>query len=419
MAGMAAVDRLTTLQSSRSSGLPALRFALLLAAALSVSMAYGVTLPLLPELLERLAPGSAPADVARHTGWLTGAYTAALFVFSPAWGALSDRIDRRAVIAAGLVGSGLALLMLDRVSSLAGLYAARLAAGALSAAVLPAVFAYVVEVSEPSARRKQFAWVATGTALGFLLGPLAGIALSGMAGRGNSAMWIAGWMPDSPLVIVAAIGLLSAVATLGMPRSTPAATLDRIAAASGGEARIRTTLLMTALVVFGITIAEVGLTLLGRGSLSLGALGVAAYFALCSVVMVAVQLWGYPPLERLLGEARLVAAAFIGMAVGLALLAWPVAVWAPAIAFVLAGSGVGILIPALAVRISAAAGARPGWALGRQAAAANLGQALGAAATGVLYAAAAQAPFLVGAVVLGAGALLAARSDPVGVTEPI
>lgn len=50
-------------------------------------MAYGVTLPLVPGLVERADVG-AVADVGSHTGWITGVYTLALFLFGPAWGRL-------------------------------------------------------------------------------------------------------------------------------------------------------------------------------------------------------------------------------------------------------------------------------------------------------------------------------------------
>jgi hypothetical protein len=85
-------------------------------------------------------------------------------------------------------------------------------------------------------------------------------------------------------------------------------------------------------VVFGITAAEVGLTLQGGT--------VAPYFALCSFLMVAMQLAGYPVLERWFGEHRLVIAALWVMAVGVALLALRER-WAPAAAFVLAASAPG------------------------------------------------------------------------------
>ncbi|MEW6703616.1 MAG: MFS transporter [Pseudomonadota bacterium] len=375
--------------------LPAWRFGLLLSAALAVTMAYGVTLPSVPGLVERLQPQTG-LDVARHTGWLTAVYTLGLFLFSPVWGALSDRIDRRAVIALGLLGGGAALWGLEGARSLGALYLARGAAGALSAAVLPAVFSYIVEVSVPGRRQKRFAWVASATALGFLLGPVAGNALKALA--------------SSPFVAVALVSFAAAACMVLLPPCPM-----RADSPAGGpaidEARIRHSLMMTALVVLGITVAEVGLTLLSRASPVIAPSHVAGYFALCSVVMVAVQMWLYPALERWLGEPRLLAAALTGMALGLALLAWPVARWVLAVSFVLGASGIGVLIPALAVRISVVAGARQGWALGRQASAANLGQAVGAAATGMLYAQAPALPFLAAAAML-AGAAWTARPRP-------
>jgi hypothetical protein len=129
MAGTATAEPLAPAEREPVT-LSDLRFALLLMAALSVTMAYGVTLPRLPSLVGRLESGAVAAEVARHTGWPTGAYTLALFIFSPAWEALSERVDRRVVIAVGLMGSSLALWALDRAGTLRGLYIARIAAGA-------------------------------------------------------------------------------------------------------------------------------------------------------------------------------------------------------------------------------------------------------------------------------------------------
>lgn len=387
------------------------RFALLMVAALAVSMAYGVTLPLMPSLVERL--GAAGAEVARHTGWLTAVYTLGLFLFSPLWGALSDRLDRRVVMALGLVGGGVALGGMDLSPSLATLYFARGAAGVLSAAVLPAVFSYIVEVSVPGRRQKRFAWVASATALGFLLGPVVGNVLGAIAGDGIFRMTTVG-MAGSPLVVVAAICFLAAACIALLPRDKMRG--DGNAARSGAidDTRIRHSLAHTAVVVLGITVAEVGLTLISRDTPVVRPSQVAGYFALCSAVMVAMQMWLYPALERWIGEPRLVTAAMTGMALGLALLARPLAPWMPVTGLVLGAAGIGVLIPALAVRISSAAGLRQGWALGRQSSAASLGQAIGAAATGVLYAQAAPLPFLSAAAVLAVTAWTAGRGLPTG-----
>jgi MFS family permease len=387
-------------QSDLSAG----AFTALLASGMAVSMAYGVTLPLLPGLVEVTGVGPA-ADVESHTGWITGVYTLALFLFAPAWGALADRIDRRWVLAAGLVGSSVALWALTMPFSMRGLYALRAIAGLTSAAVLPAIFAYVVTASALSRLQRRFAWIASATALGFLLGPALG---DGLAGPMRSSARGAGALAAMPLYVVAIVGLLAAVGALGLPPNRS------IAPSSGSgsyadERRIVRSLLLTAVVVLAITVAEVGVTLGARRAPAVEPVPVSVYFALCSGVMIAVQFWGLPRLERRLGEPRLVAAALVVLSAGVGLLALSRGGFVTAAAFVLAAAGIGVLIPSLAVRISSAAGARQGWAMGRQAAAANLGQAVGAAATGSLFALAAPLPFLIAGGLTALAAVAAAR----------
>ncbi|MDP3315215.1 MAG: MFS transporter, partial [Devosia sp.] len=384
------------------SDLSAGAFAALLAAGMAVSMAYGVTLPFLPGLVERTGVGSA-AGMESHTGWITGVYTLALFLFAPAWGALEDRIDRRWVLAVGLSGSSVALGALTDPFSIRGLYAVRAIAGLASAAVLPAVFAYVVTASAPSRLQRRFAWIASATALGFLLGPALGDGLAGLtraSDRGGAAL------ASLPLDVVAIVGLLAAVGVLGLPPNRSIAASPG-SARSADERRIVRSLLLTAVVVLAITVAEIGVTLAARRAPAVGPLPVSVYFALCSGVMIAVQFWGLPRLERRLGEPRLVVAALAVLSAGLGLLAVSTRGFVTSVAFVLAAAGIGVLIPSLAVRISSAAGARQGWAMGRQAAAANLGQAVGAAATGSLFALAPPLPFLI------AGGLVAAAAGTV------
>lgn len=81
--------------------------AALMLAVFAVSMGFGVVLPLLPFLIERLlgAAGDA-AQASRETGLLTAIYTLALFLFAPVWGRMSDLFGRRIILLAGLVGLG-------------------------------------------------------------------------------------------------------------------------------------------------------------------------------------------------------------------------------------------------------------------------------------------------------------------------
>jgi MFS family permease len=70
--------------------------AALMCAVFTVSVGFGVVLPLLPYLIERLlGAGAEAAQVSRHTGLLTAVYTLSLFLFAPMWGRLSDRRGTR------------------------------------------------------------------------------------------------------------------------------------------------------------------------------------------------------------------------------------------------------------------------------------------------------------------------------------
>lgn len=341
----------------------------------------------------RLRPLTAALDeveaVAAHTGWLTGVYTFGLVVCAPLWGALSDRIDRRWVLGGGLFAAGIALLALETAASLETLYASRVLAGAVSAAVLPTILAYVVDTTVPARRQRRFAWISSASALGFLLGSVSNSSVTGAWGA-----WGLG--------VVASLCAMAALLAFSLQRPgvSQAHAESSNPSPRGPTFPIWDSFVLTGTVVLGITVAEVGLTLLLRN--------VAIYFGICSAVMVLTQLLAYPALERKFGERRLVVAALAGMASGLFLLALP-ATWTPAVAFVLAAAAIGILLPALAVRISLAARGNQGWAMGRQASAANVGQAIGAASTGALFSVAASLPFLFAAIIVAAGCLLAAR----------
>ena len=80
----------------------------LMLAVFTVSVGFGVVLPLLPYLIERLlGVGVQSAQVSRHTGLLTAVYTFSLFLFAPMWGRLSDWRGSRGVLLFGLLGFGL------------------------------------------------------------------------------------------------------------------------------------------------------------------------------------------------------------------------------------------------------------------------------------------------------------------------
>jgi MFS family permease len=389
------VSAIAARESATSLALP-------LVAVFVVSMGFGLVLPVLPFVLA-LALGEAVsrATISWHTGLLTGTYMLALFLFAPFWGYVSDRAGRRTVILLGLAGFIGAMLWFALARGLLSVYAARAIAGVFAAAVLPVVFAWVSDVRSPSTLAGAFAWLSAASALGFLFGPT-----------------LSGWL--APIETVASAKALAlpfyAAAAIGsgvwlavylwLPESPTRRTADT--PPPPDRSSLLGLLALSLFVMFGIGSFEVGLALQAQQVLNLGPREIGWMFAECSLVMILMQIFVLAPLLKRFGR-ELLAPAFLAMAVGIALLPWAVTYPVLIVGVGLVAGASGVLIPALAYLVSLAAGTRHGMALGKQTAAASLGQATGSAVAGWLFAVLAGRSFWVTAALLALGAVAALR----------
>lgn len=373
----------------------------LLAAALVVALAYGVALPVLPLLLERRL-GAGP-DVAWHVGLLTGVYTFATFLFAPLWGWLSDRTERRRIILLGLTGFAAALAIFAFIDNLAAVYAGRFLSGAFAAAIAPVSFAIAAEhAPSDRIRARYFVWLNIASIGGALGGP----AIGGFIGN----MWRTGMPPSGApfLVLAVAGGLIGAIGSRILPKHQ---ALDE----SPGEAVPKRTILLRALMLLSFLNAwaigtfEVGLTLRSQVDFELAEKGLGMMFVECMAVMAFAQVIVFNPWVRPRVSRNLLAPAFGLLAIAIFLLGFvnSRASFEWAIAGVAASAG--ILSPAISYWVSLVAGKVQGAQLGRQTAAASLGQAGGSAAGGLLFAAPwGGTAFILAALLTIAGAIVAA-----------
>lgn len=374
---------------------PAAMLVLLTAAAL-VALAYGLALPVLPLLLERrLGPG---ADVAWHTGLLTGTYMLGLFLFAPFWGWLSDRTERRRIILLGLGGFAAALFTFAFIDSLAAAYAGRFLSGAFSAAIVPVSYAMVAGyAADDQLRARRFAWLN----IAALAGALAGPAIGGFLG----AMWSDG-MPVSGapfmLLALAAAGV-AAVSFFALPRDLP--TVERIAPPDRGRDRptILRLLLLSFVMTWGLGTFEVGLALRARTDFALDEPSVGRMFVECMAVMALAQALIFNRWVAPLHTRRLIAPAFLVLSAGIYWLGFADTDRVLSIAVISVAAAAGVLAPVIGYWISMSAGRLQGTELGRQTAASALGQAAGSAAAGLLFA----VPWRGAGFLLAAGMMLA------------
>ena len=375
------------LESSRD--LPRATMAALMLAVFTVSVGYGVVLPLLPYLIERLlGAGVGVAQVSRHTGLLTAVYTLSLFLFAPMWGRLSDRRGPRGVLLVGLLGFGLTTLAFAFIESLAAVYAERFLSGVFASAVTPVAAATIGSfTTTEQGRARRFAFVSMAGIAGFLLGPMLGVFVTRFAADFFTLAMPAGSVAI-PLAATALLAFLVACAVaFAVPNGEGHNRSQKTTGAAVDKAAwlVPKLLILTFIASAGVGVFEVGLALRGKQELGLTPFQIALMFSECSLVMFVMQAIVFSPWFKPDMTRWLIAPALSVLAAGLFFVPWASSFTLMLVVIGAVAASAGILSPILTYWISAKAGSAQGWELGKQTAAASLGVTLGSAAGGLLY----------------------------------
>jgi len=378
----------------------------LMSAMFVVAVGYGIVLPVLPFLVERLAQTGEPETLSWHTGLLTGTYALALFLFAPLWGRVSDRYSRPRILLLGLGGFASALTLFALVDSLPLLYLGRFLSGVFAAAVTPVAYAFIGDHSPTKEwRARRFALLnAAGTA-GFFVGPmLGGLAIFGAAqilpeavGAGITVPFLA----TSGLALLAGMMVWRLLPTADHLQTSPIAT-PKTRDSQILIVRILSISFVTALAVGAF---EVGLSLRGKQVLDLNAYQIGLMFTECSLVMFGAQALVFSPLIKVERTRYLIIPSLAVLAAGLAMVPFANGFITTILVVGMVAASAGVLSPIATYWISLSAGKTQGAELGLQTSAASLGQAVGAAAAGLSFdfAAMPNASFTLAAVLVTAG----------------
>ncbi|WP_046245558.1 TCR/Tet family MFS transporter [Hymenobacter terrenus] len=141
----------------------------------------GIIIPVVPKLIQQLT-GEGLSRASEYSGWLTFAYASAQFCFAPVIGGLSDKLGRRPVLLAALLGLGLDYLFLSFAPTLSWLFVGRVVAGITGASFTTAT-AYIADISPPEKRAQNFGLVGAAFGIGFILGPAVGGLLADFGAR--------------------------------------------------------------------------------------------------------------------------------------------------------------------------------------------------------------------------------------------
>ena len=134
--------------------------------------AFGVVIPILPNLIKGFQNGDTGRAAVTYSVF-AAAWGLMQFVFSPVLGVLSDRYGRRTVLLISLTGLGLDYILMALAPNLIWLFIGRIISG-ITAATYATATAYIADVTPPEKRAKAFGYVGAAWGIGFTVAPAIG-----------------------------------------------------------------------------------------------------------------------------------------------------------------------------------------------------------------------------------------------------
>jgi MFS transporter, DHA1 family, tetracycline resistance protein len=368
-------------------------------------LGFGIILPLLPLYAESF--GATPFVA----GVLVASYSLMQLIATPYLGALSDRIGRRPVLIISQVGTVLSYILFGLANSLPLLFVARILDG-LSGGNIATAQAVISDVVEEKNRVRAYGLIGAAFGLGFTLGP----AIGGVLSQGGNY--------HIPAFVAAGISFVSLLLTIVLlPESLPpdkrnTVRQPRIFDLDGLRRAVRYEQLGLIFVIFFLfNLAQAGFTglfaLFAARRFAFDEAAAGYLLAYVGVLGIAVQGGGIAPIVRRFGERLTLQVGLLLGALGFVwagfAASWPVLL----VALVPLALGLGVALPTLNSLITRESPpTERGRILGTSQSISALARVVGPLALGFALEFETWLPFVLAALLIGGGGVLALRLDP-------
>lgn len=128
-------------------------------------LGIGLVIPVLPRLMNELNISG------QVVGYLTAAFALTQLIFSPFAGKAVDRFGRKIMIVIGLIIFGLSELLFGFGKTIDVLFISRILGGLSAAFIMPAVTAFIADITTEDNRPKALGYMSAAISTGFIIGP--------------------------------------------------------------------------------------------------------------------------------------------------------------------------------------------------------------------------------------------------------
>ncbi|MFD2443246.1 MFS transporter [Bacillus sp. CGMCC 1.16607] len=351
---------------------------------------FGIIIPILPAYLESINQGGTAA------GLMIALFAGAQLIFSPIAGKWADQYGRRKMIIYGLIGLTISMFVFYGFNSIWWLYASRIIGGIGAALLVPAIFAYVADITTVNQRAKGNSLVSAAMSLGIVIGP-------GVGG------FLADYGLKIPLLISALVSLIAVLFSIYVLKESKTSDTKDFPKDEESMARkmIRSVkmpyfipLIITLVMSFGLMAYESVLGLFVDNQFGATPQQIALMVTSTGIVSVIVQLFVVDRIVSRFGEG-VVLIIFLGVStLGflLSLLASTYTLFFGVTLLIFLATS--ILRPVLNTLISKMAGNEQGFAMGMNNSYMSIGNVLGPTLAGMLYDVNIIYPFIMGLIFL-------------------
>lgn len=191
----------------------AITLTILLANLFIAFLGIGLVIPVLPTIMNELnITGSV-------VGYMVAAFAITQLIVSPIAGKLVDRIGRKIMIVVGLFIFGLSELLFGMGRSIEILFLSRMLGGVSAAFIMPAVTAFIADITTMAQRPKALGYMSAAISTGFIIGP-------GLGG------FLAEYGTRLPFFAAGVLGFVAALLSLTFLKEPTRATDDTEAVSS-------------------------------------------------------------------------------------------------------------------------------------------------------------------------------------------
>lgn len=359
-------------------------------------LGIGLVIPVLPTLMNELGISG------KVVGYLTAAFALTQLIVSPFAGKAVDRFGRKIMIVLGLFVFGFSEFLFGLGETIEVLFISRILGGVSAAFIMPAVTAFIVDITTFETRPKALGFMSAAISTGFIIGPGIGGFLADIGTR-------------VPFYTAGVLGVLAAVLSmvlLGEPERQEEAPEEAEMVGKSGLRKIFMPKFLIAFIVifvasFGLAAFESFFSLFVDRKFAFTPTDIAIAITGGALLGAIFQVVLFDPLMKMLGEINLIRVSLGFSAVLVLALTFVNSYWTVMAVTFTVFIGFDLIRPAVTTYLSRIAGNEQGFVGGMNSFFTSLANVFGPVIGGIMFDIDINYPFYFGTVIIIVGLVIA------------